>query len=139
MEGEDVSDGNSLGQQIKATSFECIEGSASQGHMKGAWRNSQSAIDACVKVAGHSLDAIPLHEGETGTIPGIEEDVVYAATLRDRKGLMDHDPEAEGALVKGARRPHVMGGEADVIDRHGLGLGNPGRGDLERLVVWMER
>ena len=107
--------------------------------MKGARRNSQSAVDACVKVTGHPVDAIPLHEGETGTISGIEEDVVYAPTLRDREGLMDHDPEAEDILVKGARRPHVMGGEADVIDRHGLGLGNPGRGDLERLVVWMER
>lgn len=59
--------------------------------------------------------------------------------LGDCERLVDHDPEAEGVLVEGSCRRHVMGGEADMVDRHGLGFGHPGGGDLDRLGLGIAR
>ena len=86
--------------------------------MKGAWGNSESAVDAGVEVLGDTDDSVPLHKGEACTIPSIEEDMIDGSALFDCEGLMDHDLEPERSLIKRTRGPHVVGGQADVIDWH---------------------
>jgi hypothetical protein len=102
--------------------------------MEGARWNSKSAVDAGVKVTRNTGDPVPLHEGETGSFPGVEEDVVDATTLRDREGLVNDHAEAKHPPVKGARCPHVMGGETDMVDRHGLAEMNYGFGTQEGVI-----
>lgn len=139
MEWQDRPDCDSLAEKFLSPFFQRLQGGASQSHMKGARGNSQSAVNAGVKVTGNPGDTVPLHEGEAGALSCIEEDVIHRTALLDRQRLMDHDTEAKSALIEGTRRPHVMGGKADVIDRQGLGLGNPGGSDLDRLGLRIAR
>jgi hypothetical protein len=49
---------------------------------------------------------------------------------------MDDNTEAKRPFVKGARCHHVMGGETDMVDRHGLAEMNYGLGTQEG-VIWI--
>lgn len=102
--------------------------------MEGARWNSKSAVDAGVKVTRNPGHPVPLHEGKTGSFPGVEEDVVDATTLRDRECLMDDHAEAKRPFVKGASCHHVMGGETEMVDRHGLAKMNYGLGTQEGII-----
>jgi len=51
---------------------------------------------------------------------------------------MDHDLETRGALIESTRYPHVMGGQADMVNRQILWLGNPGGYNLNRLSMWIK-
>ena len=104
--------------------------------MEGARWNSKSEVDAGVKVTRYPSHPVPLHEGKTASFPSVEEDVVDATTLCDRECLMDDNTEAKRPFVKGARCHHVMGGETDMVDRHGLAEMNYGLGTQEG-VIWI--
>jgi hypothetical protein len=47
---------------------------------------------------------------------------------------MDDHAEAKRPFVKGARCHHVMGGETEMVDRHGLAKMNYGLGTQEGII-----
>ena len=135
MEKQDLPHCDSLTEKFISFGFQCLQGVASQRNMKGARGNSKPAVDPSVEVIGDAVYSVPLHEGKAGTLSGIEEDMIDAPALRNRERLVNHDPEVELALIERTRGPHVMGCEADVVDRHGLWLGYPRGSDLDWLCL----
>jgi hypothetical protein len=68
--------------------------------MEGARWNPKPAVDTGVKVTRNPGHPVPLHEGETGSFPGIEEDMIDTSSLLNREGLMDDNPESERLLIE---------------------------------------